>query len=104
MTPLRKRLIEDMTVRNFAPATQATYVQQVSLFARHFGQSPETLGPDEIRSYQVYLAMEKELAPRYRPFLDCCALSGLRSQPLMMGRPQQDGQTDLPLQESGRSR
>ena len=63
MTPLRKRLIEDMTVRNFAPATQATYVQQVSLFARHFGQSPETLGPEEIRSYQLYLAMEKELAP-----------------------------------------
>src|SRR5437867_7282606 len=63
MTPLRKRLIEDMTVRNFAPATQTTYVQQVSLFARHFGQSPEMLGPEEIRSYQVYLAMEKELAP-----------------------------------------
>jgi len=63
MTPLRKRLIEDMTVRNFAPAPQATYVQQVSRFARHFGQSPERLGPEEIRSYQVYLAMEKELAP-----------------------------------------
>ena len=63
MTPLRKRLIEDMTVRNLAPTTQATYVQQVSMFARHFGQSPETLGPEEIRSYQVYLAMEKELAP-----------------------------------------
>ena len=63
MTPLRKRLIEDMTVRNLAPTTQATYVHQVSMFARHFGQSPETLGPEEIRSYQVYLAMEKELAP-----------------------------------------
>jgi site-specific recombinase XerD len=63
MTPLRKRLIEDMTVRNLAPTTQATYVQQVSLFARHFGRSPETIGREEIRSYQVYLAMEKELAP-----------------------------------------
>ena len=51
MTPLRRRLIEDMTVRNLAPTTQATYVQQVSMFARHFGQSPETLGPEEIRSY-----------------------------------------------------
>lgn len=30
MTPLRTRLIEDMTVRNLAPTTQATYVQQVS--------------------------------------------------------------------------
>jgi len=62
MTPLRKRLIEDMKVRNLAPATQATYIQQVSQFARHFSRSPETLGPEEIRAYQVYLTMEKELA------------------------------------------
>jgi site-specific recombinase XerD len=63
MTPLRKRLIEDMKVRNLAPATQATYIQQVSQFARHFSRSPENLGPEEIRAYQVYLTMEKELAP-----------------------------------------
>jgi site-specific recombinase XerD len=46
-----------------ASHTGATYVQQISMFARHFDQSPETLGPEAIRSYQVYLAMEKELAP-----------------------------------------
>ena len=63
MTPLRKRLIEDMAVRNFALTTQSTYVNQVSMFARHFGQSPEALGPEEIRRYQVYLTMEKQLAP-----------------------------------------
>ncbi len=63
MTPLRKRLIEDMTVRNLAPTTQATYVYQVSMFARHFGQSPEALGPEDIRDYQVHLAIEKHLAP-----------------------------------------
>ena len=56
-------LVEDMTVRNLAPTTQATYVHQVSMFARHFGRSPEMLGPEEIRSYQVHLAMEKKLAP-----------------------------------------
>ncbi|OLC30494.1 MAG: hypothetical protein AUI91_06950 [Acidobacteria bacterium 13_1_40CM_3_56_11] len=49
MTPLRRRLIEDMMVRNCAPATQATYVHQVSMFARYFGRSPEMLGPEEIR-------------------------------------------------------
>lgn len=54
MTPLRRRLIEDMTVRNLAPTTQATYVYQVSMFARHFGESPETLGPEDIRDYQVH--------------------------------------------------
>jgi integrase/recombinase XerD len=63
MTPLRKRLIEDMMVRNLAPTTQATYVHQVSMFAGYFGRSPEMLGPEEIRSYQVYLATEKKLAP-----------------------------------------
>ena len=55
MTSLRQRMTEDMQVRNLALNTQTTYVQQVSLFARHFNKSPEQLGPDDIRSYQVYL-------------------------------------------------
>ena len=63
MTPLRRRMTEDMQVRNFSPHTQNSYVQQVSLFARHFSKSPEVLGPEEIRSYQVYLTNEKKLAP-----------------------------------------
>jgi integrase/recombinase XerD len=63
MTSLRRRMTEDMQVRNLSPHTQASYVQQVSLFARHFNQSPEVLGPEEIRSYQVYLTNEKELSP-----------------------------------------
>jgi integrase/recombinase XerD len=63
MTSLRQRMIEDMQVRNLSPETQACYVQQVSLFARYFNQSPEALGREEIRSYQVYLTNEKKLAP-----------------------------------------
>jgi integrase/recombinase XerD len=63
MTSLRRRMTEDMQVRNLSSQTQATYVQQVSLFARHFNKSPEILGPEEIRSYQVYLTNEKKLAP-----------------------------------------
>jgi transposase, IS6 family len=63
MTSLRRRMIEDMQVGNLSLQTQATYVQQVSLFARHFNKSPEILGPEEIRSYQVYLTNEKKLAP-----------------------------------------
>jgi len=62
MTPLRQRMIEDMQVRRFSPRTQSTYVQQVSLFARHFHQSPQALGPEEIRSYQLYLTNERKLA------------------------------------------
>jgi hypothetical protein len=49
------RMTEDMRVRNLAENTQMSYVQQVSLFARHFDKSPEQLGPEDIRAYQVYL-------------------------------------------------
>src|SRR2546426_6753791 len=63
MTSLRQRMTEDMQVRNLALTTQTCYVQQVSLFARHFNSSPEVLGPEDIRSYQVYLTNEKKLAP-----------------------------------------
>src|SRR6202521_5921670 len=63
MTSLRRRMTEDMQVRNLSVQTQATYVQQVSLFARHFNKSPELLGPEDIRIYQVHLTNEKKLAP-----------------------------------------
>jgi integrase/recombinase XerD len=63
MTTLRRRMIEDMQVRNLSLHTQDAYVQQVSQFARHFNRSPEVLGPEEIRSYQVYLRNERKLAP-----------------------------------------
>jgi integrase/recombinase XerD len=62
MTSLRQRMIEDMQIRNLAANTQESYVQQVSLFARHFNKSPEVLGPEQIRTYQVYLTNEKKLA------------------------------------------
>src|SRR5579872_7534371 len=62
MTPLRQRMTDDMRVRNLAQNTQMSYVQQVSLFARHFNKSPELLGPEDIRSYQVYLTNEKKLS------------------------------------------
>jgi len=45
MTSLRQRMTEDMQVRNLALNTQTSYLQQVSLFARHFDKSPELLGP-----------------------------------------------------------
>jgi len=50
-------------IRNLAQNTQRSYLQQVSLFARHFHRSPEGLGPANIRDYQLYLTNEKKLAP-----------------------------------------
>ena len=55
MTVLRQRMTEDMQVRNLSPHTQESYLQQVSLFARHFGKSPDALTPEHIRTYQIYL-------------------------------------------------
>ena len=61
-TILRQRMTEDMQVRNLSPQTQSAYIMQVSLFARHFKKSPELLGPEEIRAYQVYLTNQRKLA------------------------------------------
>ena len=63
MTALRQRMLEDMQIRNLAPATQRSYVEHVSRFARHFGRSPAALGAEEIRAYLVYLTNEKHVAP-----------------------------------------
>ena len=60
MTALRTRMTEDMKIRNLALTTQTAYLEQVSLFARHFNKSPEILGREEIRTYQLYLAQEKK--------------------------------------------
>jgi site-specific recombinase XerD len=63
MTSLRQRMTEDMQVRNLALNTQSSYLLQVSQFARYFKRSPEQLGPQEIRAYQLYLTNERKLAP-----------------------------------------
>ena len=62
MTPLRQRMLQDMGIRNLALNTQLAYVQQISAFARHFDCSPEALGPEQVRTYQVHLIEERKLA------------------------------------------
>lgn len=61
MTPLRQRMLEDMRLRNLSISTQETYLCQVSKFAKHFNKSPEQLGREEIRQYQLYL-IEREVS------------------------------------------
>ena len=73
MTALRQRMLEDMRVRNLSPQTQSAYVLQVSLFARHFGRSPEELGPEEIRAWQVHLTDERKLSRSRSPSRRCAS-------------------------------
>jgi hypothetical protein len=48
MTSLRQRFIEDMQVRNFSPVTQASYIREVSGFARYFNKSPKLIVIDHL--------------------------------------------------------
>ena len=55
ISPLRRRMIEDMTVRNLSPATQQSYLNAVSKFSRYFGRSPDRLGLEDVHAFQVHL-------------------------------------------------
>lgn len=59
MTLLRRRMIEDMTLRNFSRQTQQSYVYAVAHFSRYFKTSPDQLGVEEVRAYQLHLIAEK---------------------------------------------
>jgi integrase/recombinase XerD len=55
MSPLRRRMIDDMTIRNLSPATQRSYLHAVTKFSRYFGHSPDRLGLEDVRAFQVHL-------------------------------------------------
>ena len=55
MSPLRRRMIEDMTIRKFAPKTQHDYLQRVKNFTIHLGRSPDTASSEDVRRYQLHL-------------------------------------------------
>jgi integrase/recombinase XerD len=56
MTPLRKRMIEELQLRSLSPVTKETYVRAVERFARYFHRSPEKLGLEQVRDYLLHLA------------------------------------------------
>ena len=59
MTPLRQRFLDDLRLRNYSPRTLQTYLQHVVRFSTYFGRSPDQLGLEEIRTYQLYLLHER---------------------------------------------
>src|SRR5438067_2451090 len=59
ISPLRRRMIGDMMIRNLSPATQQSYLYAVAKFSRHFGHSPDRLGLEEVRAYQLHLIAQQ---------------------------------------------
>ena len=82
MSPLRRRMIEDMQIRNLTPNTQRVYVAQFVHFACHFRKSPDLLGPAEIRTYLIHLTQERYLAA------SSIIVDGLRAPVLLHRHPQ----------------
>src|SRR5579872_2201494 len=61
MTALRKRMLEDLRIRNYSPSTVRCYTRAVAEFAKHFNKPPDKLGPKQIREWQLYLLNEKRI-------------------------------------------
>lgn len=63
MTPLRQRVLDELRRRNYSPATTRGYIHAIKQFAAYFGKSPERLGGDEIRRFELHLLRERKLVP-----------------------------------------
>jgi site-specific recombinase XerD len=85
MTPLRQRFIDDLRLRNYARRTIDSYVSQVAAFAKYFGHSPEQLGADDVRAYQLHLLQRRVSWSSFNQAV--CALRSLYR--ITLGRPEQ---------------
>lgn len=63
MTPLRQKMLEELQRRNYSQATIRGYILAVKQFAEYFHRSPDLLGSEEIRQFQLYLLNDRKLSP-----------------------------------------
>ena len=61
MTPLRQRMVNDMTVRGLAENTKKSYLRSVSGLACHYGRSPDRISAQEVQDYLIFLHQERGL-------------------------------------------
>jgi integrase/recombinase XerD len=64
VTPLRKRVLDEIERRNYSQSTASSYVGAIRQFAAHFHRSPDQLGPEQVREYQLHLLQVRKLHPR----------------------------------------
>ena len=90
MTPLRQRMIDDLRIRNYSRCTINNYIRLVARFAEHFERSPERLGPEHIRDYQLHLLANETSWGIFNQtvaalrFLSCDAEAELASGPIAL--------------------
>jgi hypothetical protein len=68
VTQLRKRVLEELERRNYSQATARAYVGAIRRFAAYFHRSPDLLGPEHVRQYQLHLFQERKLSDVLAPF------------------------------------
>ena len=105
MTPLRRRMIEELRLGNYSRHTEQAYLEAVEKFANYYGKSPELLGPEEVREYLIYLIEDRRVAwGTYN--IQLCALrflyhKTLKRDQLLQGLPCPKGEQHLPVVLSG---
>ena len=85
MTPLRQRFIDDLRIRNYSPKTIEAYVAGVVRIAKYFDRSPDLLGPEDIRAFQLHLLQKRVSWSQFNQTV--CALRFLYR--VTLGRPEQ---------------
>ena len=91
VTQLRKKVLEELERRNYSQATARVYVGAIRRFAAHFHRSPDLLGPEHVRQYQLHLVQERKL----RPHSVMVEMSALRF--LFLKTLRRNCRDDLPL-------
>ena len=86
MTPLRKRMMEDMQLHGFSKGTQKVYVSAIRRMAEHYGKSPDRITEEELRQYFLYLTNEKQ-ASRSTCTILICAVKFLYERTLQREWP-----------------